>query len=83
MNKDLETINKNMGTYKDVKTGSGRLSQCLFTGSYTLSEIQTKLDSIYSKAPEVVDTRRNTIKKGVEAIKKLGDSVYANNNWNK
>lgn len=80
---DLKKINANMGSMKSTMTGSGRLSQSLFTGSYTVAEIESKLASIYKKAPEVVDTRRALIKKGINAARALKDEVYTNNNWRK
>lgn len=83
INKDLKEINGNMGDYKRTKTGTGRLSQSLFTGSYTVSEIEKKLSDIYKKAPEVVQTRKALIKKGVDAVRALKDETYANNNWRK
>ena len=83
INKDLKEINGNMGDYKRTKTGTGRLSQSLFTGSYTVSEIEKKLSDIYKKAPEVVQTRKALIKKGVDAVRALKDEAYANNNWRK
>lgn len=86
INKDLGFTGKTSaseGVKVETADAKGRLTDAMFTGSYTISQIQSQLDSLYSKAPEVVTRRRNVIKAGCEALRSVMDSYYVNNDWNK
>ena len=86
INKDLgfsEKSSLSEGTNIETGEAKGRLTDKMFVGQYTLDEIQSKLTSLYSKAPEVVTRRRNVIKKGCKALRESMDLYYVNNDWNK
>lgn len=86
INKDLgfsEKTSLSEGEQIETKEASGRLTDVMFTDSYSIDEIQSMLTSVYKKAPEVVTRRKNVIKKGCEALRKVMDSYYVNNDWNK
>ena len=86
INKDLgfsEKTSLSEGEQIETKEASGRLTDVMFTDSYSINEIQSMLTSVYKKAPEVVTRRKNVIKKGCEALRKVMDSYYVNNDWNK
>ena len=86
INKDLgfsEKTSLSEGVQIETADAKGRLTDAMFTGSYTIDQIQSQLNSLYSKAPEVVTRRRNVIKAGCEALRSVMDSYYVNNDWNK
>lgn len=86
INKDLgfsEKSSLSEGTNIETGEAKGRLTDKMFVGQYTLDEIQSKLTSLYSKAPEVVTRRRNVIEKGCKALRESMDLYYTNNDWNK
>ncbi len=86
INKDLgfsEKTSLSEGVQIETADAKGRLTDAMFTGSYTIDQIQSQLNALYSKAPEVVTRRRNVIKAGCEALRSVMDSYYVNNDWNK
>ena len=86
INKDLgfsEKTSLSEGVQIETADAKGRLTDVMFTDSYTISEIQSQLDSLYKNAPEVVTRRRDVIKAGCEALRSVMDSYYVNNDWNK
>ena len=86
INKDLgfsETSSLSEGVNVETGEAKGRLTDTMFTGQYSIDEIQSRLTSLYKKAPEVVTRRRDVIKKGCEALRESMDLYYTNNDWNK
>lgn len=62
----------------------GRVTNVLFTGQYTPEEIGAAITDLYKNyAPGVVRQRSYVIEKGMNDARKLSNTMYVNNNYNK
>lgn len=78
------TTSTNKNPLDEISNATGRLSGLLFTDQYTVSDIQSSLNTVYKNyAPGVVKQRMYVIEKGIIAARKTSEKTYLNNNYNK